>query len=70
MSDPIAIYHFHRLDDRITTSGQPTEAELADIAALGVSRVINLALPRLPLVPSGGSSRPPLDRRAFNWAIM
>ncbi len=44
MSDPTSIYHWRRLDERVTTSGQPTEAELATIAALGVRCVINLAL--------------------------
>jgi uncharacterized protein (TIGR01244 family) len=44
MADPVSIYHWQRLDDRITTSGQPTEAQLAEIAALGVRRVINLGL--------------------------
>lgn len=43
MSDPEAIYHWHRLDDRVTTSGQPTEAQLAELAAMGVGHVINLA---------------------------
>ncbi len=42
--DPVEIYNWHRLDARVTTSGQPTEAQLAEIAALGVRRVINLAL--------------------------
>ena len=41
MVDPESIY---RLDDRITTSGQPSETQLADIAALGVRYVINLGL--------------------------
>ena len=44
MNDPTAIYHWHRLDSRITTSGQPTEAQLGEIAALGVRCVINLGL--------------------------
>jgi uncharacterized protein (TIGR01244 family) len=44
MTDPETIYHWYRLDDRITTSGQPTEAQLAEIAALGVRCVINLGL--------------------------
>jgi uncharacterized protein (TIGR01244 family) len=44
MVDPESIYHWHRLDDRITTSGQPSETQLADIAALGVRYVINLGL--------------------------
>ncbi len=37
------IYHWWQLDDRVTTSGQPTEAELAVLAQAGVRRVINLA---------------------------
>jgi uncharacterized protein (TIGR01244 family) len=44
MTDLQSIYHWRRLDDRITTSGQPTETQLADIAALGVRYVINLGL--------------------------
>ena len=44
MSDPDGAYHWLRLDERLTTSGQPTEAELAAIRALGVSHVINLGL--------------------------
>ena len=44
MADPETIYNWRRLDDRITTSGQPTEPQLADIHALGVRHVINLGL--------------------------
>jgi len=44
MADPEAIYHWRRLDERVTTSGQPTEPQLADIQALGVRHVINLGL--------------------------
>ncbi len=44
MSDPIEIYNWRRLDGRITTSGQPTEAQLADLQRLGVTHVINLGL--------------------------
>ena len=44
MADPEAIYNWHRLDDRITTSGQPTEQQLADICALGVRHIVNLGL--------------------------
>jgi uncharacterized protein (TIGR01244 family) len=43
-TDPVSIYNWHRLDERITTSGQPTEAQLEKIAALGVRCVINLGL--------------------------
>ena len=44
MADPVTIYNWRRLDDRITTSGQPTASQLADIRALGVSHVVNLGL--------------------------
>lgn len=44
MADPAGIYNWRRLDERITTSGQPTEAQLADIRGLGVRHVVNLAL--------------------------
>ena len=44
MADPSHIYNFRRIDGRITTSGQPTEAQLPEIAALGVTHVINLGL--------------------------
>jgi protein tyrosine phosphatase (PTP) superfamily phosphohydrolase (DUF442 family) len=44
MTDPDTIHNWRRLDDRITTSGQPTEPQLADIHALGVAHVVNLAL--------------------------
>jgi protein tyrosine phosphatase (PTP) superfamily phosphohydrolase (DUF442 family) len=44
MTDPEGIYNWRRLDDRITTSGQPTGPQLADIQALGVRHVVNLAL--------------------------
>jgi hypothetical protein len=44
MVDPETIYNWRRLDDRITTSGQPTEPQLADIHALGVRHIVNLGL--------------------------
>jgi protein tyrosine phosphatase (PTP) superfamily phosphohydrolase (DUF442 family) len=44
MADPETIYNRRRLDERITTSGQPTEPQLADIHALGVRHNINLGL--------------------------
>ena len=44
MTDPKGITNWQRLDSRTTTSGQPSEAELAAIAALGVRTVINLGL--------------------------
>ncbi len=42
--DAESIRNWHRLDARVTTSGQPTEAQLAALQALGVRHVINLAL--------------------------
>lgn len=44
MNDPVHIHNWLRLDDLTTTSGQPSENELAEIKALGVAHVINLAL--------------------------
>lgn len=44
MADPQTIYRWRRLDDRITTSGQPTEQQLAEIRALGVTHIVNLGL--------------------------
>jgi protein tyrosine phosphatase (PTP) superfamily phosphohydrolase (DUF442 family) len=44
MADPDTIYNWRRLDDRITTSGQPTEPQLADIHALGIRHIVNLGL--------------------------
>jgi uncharacterized protein (TIGR01244 family) len=44
MTDPETIYNWRRLDDRITTSGQPTEEQLAEICALGVRHIVNLGL--------------------------
>ena len=41
---PEAIYNGRRLDNRITTSGQPTEEQLADIHALDVRHIVNLGL--------------------------
>jgi hypothetical protein len=44
MSDPETIYNWRRLDDRLTTSGQPTELQLAEIHALGVRHIVNIGL--------------------------
>lgn len=43
--DPIDITAWHRLDARLTTSGQPGEEQLAALVPLGVTHVVNLALP-------------------------
>ena len=44
MSDPTSVFNWRRLDDRTTTSGQPSEEQLSDIRDLGVATVINLGL--------------------------
>jgi protein tyrosine phosphatase (PTP) superfamily phosphohydrolase (DUF442 family) len=44
MSDPSDIYNWQRLDDRLTTSGQPSEQQLAGIRDLGVTHIVNLGL--------------------------
>lgn len=44
MPDPAGIPHWRRLDDRLTTSGQVSEHDLATLSALGVRHVVNLAL--------------------------
>lgn len=44
MDDPTSIANWQRLSERITTSGQPTEAQLAELANIGVRHIINLAL--------------------------
>ena len=44
MANPETIYNWRRLDNRLTTSGQPTEPQLADIHALGVRHIVNLGL--------------------------
>lgn len=48
VSDPTDILNWRRVDDRITTSGQPTEAQLEDLAAMGVRHVVNLGLHTSP----------------------
>ncbi len=42
MRDLTEVLNWRRLNDRITLSGQPTEAQLAEIKDLGVTRIINL----------------------------
>lgn len=44
MEDLASVTNWRRLDERLTTSGQPGEEELARVAALGVRTVINLGL--------------------------
>lgn len=39
------IYNFIKISDTLATSGQPTEAQMGEIAAAGYEVVINLALP-------------------------
>jgi len=54
------IYNYRRVDDRLATSGQPDEEELAAIARAGFRVVINLALhddPRYSLADETGTVR-------------
>jgi len=44
MADPADIHNWRRLDERLTTSGQPTEDQLAALAEIGVRHVVNLGL--------------------------
>ena len=44
MTEPIDIFAWRRIDDRITTSGQVTEEQLGQLRDLGISHVINLGL--------------------------
>ena len=44
MTDLTEIYNWRRLDERVTTSGQPTESQLCALAGLGVRHVVNLGL--------------------------
>ena len=44
MSDPTDILNWQRIDATVTTSGQPSEDQLAAIRDMGVTHVINLGL--------------------------
>ena len=44
MNDPTDIFMWRRLGETITTSGQPSEAQLRAIRSLGVTHVVNLGL--------------------------
>lgn len=44
MSDLSTIFNWRRISEKVTTSGQPTEDQLAAIGDLGVKHIINLAL--------------------------
>jgi protein tyrosine phosphatase (PTP) superfamily phosphohydrolase (DUF442 family) len=44
MNDPEDIYNWRRLSQQVTTSGQPSEAQLERLRDLGVQVVVNLGL--------------------------
>ena len=48
MQDPVEIINWCRIDDNVTTSGQPNAEQFEKIAALGVSHVLNLGLINSP----------------------
>ena len=54
-----SIYNFLRVDERILTGGQPTEAQLKDAADEGIQAVVNLATldPRYSLADEAGLVR-------------
>jgi uncharacterized protein (TIGR01244 family) len=54
------IYKVYAIDESLCTSGQPTEAQLQEIAAAGFKTVVNLALhddPRYSLPDEAGTVR-------------
>ena len=44
MPDPTDIFAWLRFDDRLTTSGQPSEEQIAQLHRLGVQYMVNLGL--------------------------
>ena len=42
MTDPTDFINFRRINANITTSGQPTESQLADLKSNGVTHIVNL----------------------------
>lgn len=46
--DDAGICNFRRLDSQLTTSGQPSEAQLVEIRDAGIGTVVNLALSDSP----------------------
>ncbi|MEO0654246.1 MAG: protein tyrosine phosphatase family protein [Pseudomonadota bacterium] len=44
MNEPTHILNWRRINERITTSGQPNETQMAEIKALGVSHIVNLGV--------------------------
>jgi protein tyrosine phosphatase (PTP) superfamily phosphohydrolase (DUF442 family) len=44
MPDPIDIPGWYRLDDRLTSSGQPSEEQLGALSVIGVKHIVNLGL--------------------------
>jgi hypothetical protein len=62
MADPETIYHWRRRDDRITTSGQPTEPQLEGIQALGIRHIVNLV--------EGRAGARPLHRELSGFGLL
>ncbi|WP_117192528.1 protein tyrosine phosphatase family protein [Rhizobium terrae] len=42
--DPVDILNWRRLSERLTTSGQPSEDQLAAIGRLGITHIVNLGI--------------------------
>ncbi len=62
MADRETMYHWRRLDDRITTSGQPTEPQLEEIHALGIRHIVNLV--------EGRAGARPLHRERSGFGLL
>ena len=60
------IYNFIPISETFGTSGQPTEAQMSEIAAAGYKVVVNLALPDIR--QRAGRMRPPPSAR-WAWTI-
>lgn len=42
--DPVDIFMWRRIDQRLTSSGQPGEEQLAALKAIGITHIVNLGL--------------------------
>lgn len=55
VGDPETIRAWQRIDARLTTSGSLDEADIAALAKIGVTRIVNLAMPDHPdILPNEG----------------
>lgn len=57
VDDPVEIACWQRIGPRLTTSGRLSEADVGTLAELGVTHVINLALPDSPGILADEAAR-------------